>query len=298
MIVLNQGKELVRVESWDDVVGRPGFNGNLNPAEHVLSGIIGQYAFADRIRCGLSDCHTPHGRGYLVVTKSGVETNIGKDCGKNYFGVDFEAMATQFDRDMRDKQARERLWDFAFKLDELKQRIKALRTGERGADWVYKNSRPLVESGKGVPAVVIRRITELLRTGDSALTTEREPTEREIDLARVQSGRPPRVIVEKVADIRGLDALQGQNDLRQILVIDLEEGIKEFEPLDVDTMKSTELSRWSRWVGSIEQKLDSAATAIASGRALLSPANLQPFAVLIPSVEGPQTFQAYLKTLA
>ncbi|KQU81080.1 MULTISPECIES: hypothetical protein [unclassified Rhizobacter] len=298
MIVLNQGKELVRVESWDDIVGRPGFNGNLNPAEHVLSGIIGQYAFADRIRCGLSDCHRPHGRGYLVVTKSGVETNIGKDCGKNYFGVDFETMATQFDRDMRDKQARERLWDFTFKLDELKQRIKALRTGERGADWVYKNSRPLVESGKGVPGVVIRRIADLLRTGDSVLTTEREPTEREIDLARVQGSRPPRVIVEKVADIRGLEALQSQNDLRQIMVVDLEEGIKEFEPLDVDTMKSTELSRWSKWVGRIEQKLDSAAAAISSGQALLAPANLQPFAILIPNFEAPETFRAYLKTLA
>ena len=298
MIVLNQGKELVRVESWDDIVGRPGFNGNLNPAEHLLSGIIGQYAFADRIRCGLSDCHTPHGRGYLVVTKSGVETNIGKDCGKNYFGVDFETMATQFDRDIRDKQARERLWDFTFKLDELKQRIKALRTGERGADWVYKNSRPLVESGKGVPGVVIRRIADLLRNGDNLLTTEREPTEREIDLARVQGGRPPRVIVEKVADIRGLEALQSQNDLRQILVVDLEEGIKEFEPLNVDKMNSTELSRWSKWVGSIEQKLDSATAAIASGQALLTPANLQPFVILIPNFEGPEAFHAYLKTLA
>lgn len=298
MIVLNQGKELVRVESWDDIVGRPGFNGNLNPAEHTLSGILGQYAFGDRIRCGLSDCHTPHGRGYLVVTKSGVETNIGKDCGKNYFGVDFETMATQFDRDMRDKQARERLWDFTFKLDELKQCIKALRTGERGADWVYKNSRPLLESGKGVPGVVIRRIADLLRTGENALTTEREPTEREIDLARVQGGRPPRVIVEKVADIRGLEALQSQNDLRQILVVDLEEGIKEFEQLNVDKMKSTELSRWSKWVGSIEHKLDSATAAISSGQVLLTPANLQPFAILIPKFEGPKSFQAYLKTLA
>ena len=298
MIVLNQGKELVRVESWDDIVGRPGFNGNLNPAEHVLSGIIGQYAFADKIRCGLSDCRTPHSRGYLVVTKSGVETNIGKDCGKNYFGVDFETMATQFDRDMRDKQARERLWDFTFKLDELKQRIKALRAGERGADWVYKNSRPLVESGKGVPGVVIRRIADLLRTGDNALTTERKPTEREIDLARVQGARPPRVIVEKVADIRGLEALQSQNDLRQILVVDLEEGIKEFEVLNVDKMKSTELSRWSKWAGSIEQKLDSATAAISSGQALLTPTNLQPLAILIPHFEGPETFQAYLKTLA
>ena len=93
MIVLNTGKELVRLESWADIEGRPGYSDNLDPSQHKLSAILGQYAFSAQIRCGLSNCHTPHHRGYLVVTQSGRETNIGKDCGKTYFGVDFEALA-------------------------------------------------------------------------------------------------------------------------------------------------------------------------------------------------------------
>jgi hypothetical protein len=250
VIVLNQGKELVRVESWEDISGRPGFNGSLNPAEHELSAIIGQYAFGERIRCGLSNCQTLHARGYLVATRSGLETNIGKDCGKKFFGVNFEEMATRFDRDMRDKQARERLWDFSFKLDELRRRVNDLRAGDRGADWVHKSTRPLVEPGKGVPGVVIRRLGVMVKTGSTGLMVEREATARELELARAQGQRQPKQIVEeKVADVRGLDALLPENDLRQILVLDLEQTIKEFEAVDVDSLSSSGLSRWSRWAG-------------------------------------------------
>lgn len=62
----------------------------------MLSVIIGQHASTDWIRCGLSNCHTLHVRGYLVVTKSGLETNISKDCGKSDFVVAFETLATKF----------------------------------------------------------------------------------------------------------------------------------------------------------------------------------------------------------
>jgi hypothetical protein len=101
MITLNSERELISVEAWADIEARPGFVKDLNPAEHTLHAIIGRYLFKNRIQCGLSDCRTPHGKGYIVVTKDGGETNIGKDCGRTYFGVDFEQLARKFDRDLR-----------------------------------------------------------------------------------------------------------------------------------------------------------------------------------------------------
>jgi hypothetical protein len=133
MITLNSDRGLVRVEDWEDICTRPGFTGNLNPAKHQLASIIGRYVFGFVIRCGLSNCHTPHTRGYIVTTKDGLETNIGKDCGKVYFGVDFEEQARQFDRDMTDQENRELLWNFTFKIDEFDERVRALRAGARGA---------------------------------------------------------------------------------------------------------------------------------------------------------------------
>jgi hypothetical protein len=97
VITINGEKELVRVESWADIEARPGYDGKLNPAAHELDATIGSYIFADKIPCGLSNCRTLRDR-YLVPTKDGRPTNIGKDCGRIYFGADSETMSRQFDR--------------------------------------------------------------------------------------------------------------------------------------------------------------------------------------------------------
>ncbi len=300
MIVLNEEKELVRVETWEEITERPGFTDNLNPHEHELSKIIGQYAFQNMISCGLSNCHTPHSRGYLVATKSGQETNIGKDCGKNYFGVDFVDMAARFDRDMSDKEARERLWSFTFELDGIKATIKDLREGEHGADWVHRTSRPLVEPGKQVPIVVIRHIAAMLKTGTSALQIDREATQQEYEMEEARSGRSvkrPLIMSDKVADIRAIEALDQANDLRQILILDLEENIKSFEPLNIDTMTSKELFRWSKWTGTLKQRLDTARQSLEAGRALLKRTNLAPFMQVIEDADEREGFTKYLNSL-
>lgn len=81
MIAINTAKGPFKVESWEDVLERPGFTLDLDPNLHKLDSVIGRYVFGDMVRCGLSNCHTPHTRGYIVATKSGRETNIGTDCG-------------------------------------------------------------------------------------------------------------------------------------------------------------------------------------------------------------------------
>lgn len=300
MIVLNGDKELVRVETWEGITSRPGFNENLNPDAQKLSSIIGQYGFQNMIPCGLSNCHTLHARGYLVATKSGQETNIGKDCGKKYFGIDFVEMAAKFDRDMRDKDARERLWNLFFRLDEVKTMIKDIREGERGADWVHRTSRHLVDLGKQVPAVVVRNISTMLKTGATTLTKEREATQQEREMEEARTGRSikhPLIITEKVADITGLQALDQANDLRQILILDLEESIKAFEPLDIDTMTSKDLATWLKWAGTVDQRIEAARHSTEVGLILLTKKNLEPFMQMLEKEGEQKSFRQYLIAL-
>jgi hypothetical protein len=99
VITISTNKGLVKISTWEDVLHRAHFTSDLNPEEHELDTILGKYVFQDKVRCGLSNCHTLHGRGYLVTTKTGRETNIGKDCGKNYFGLEFEEAAKRFEAD-------------------------------------------------------------------------------------------------------------------------------------------------------------------------------------------------------
>jgi hypothetical protein len=117
MITISTEKGLIKVSDWSEITGRVGFLKRLNPAEHELASILGRYVFPDKVNCGLSHCGTEHAKGYIVTTKDGHETNIGKDCGKKYFGVDFQVMANRFDRDMTEQENRETLWNVGDHLE-------------------------------------------------------------------------------------------------------------------------------------------------------------------------------------
>lgn len=301
MIILNRDKELVTIESWDDITGRPGFNGSLNPEAHQLESIIGRYAFREYVPCGLSNCHTPHGKGYIVATKDGQETNIGKDCGRNYFGVDFETLSAKFDRDMQEKEYRDKVFSFIFRIDEVAASIEQLRGGANGGNWVYKASRPLIEGGKDVPVAVVRRIAQMIRTGDPILTKEREATEDEAKQMERQARRGlprPQYVSEPFAEVSGLDALYSENNLKDLLVLQLAEPLKELDGIDADALDFNGARKWARWIGEVDGKLARAAAAIERGRLLLTAANLRPFADATDlSTEGVTQFENYLKTL-
>lgn len=218
MITLNTNKGLIRIEVWDEIESRLGFVKNLNPAEHKLDSIIGRYIFKDKIRCGLSNCHTPHAKGYIVATKDGHETNIGKDCGKTYFGVDFETLSRKFDRDITEAENREKLWSFSFQLEELENKINQLRESNKGADWVHKNSRPLVIPNKGCPEEVVRRISSMIKARINVLSTQREATAQEIERLETLENRKlqrPYYVDEPIAEIAGnSSALPGKRSSR------------------------------------------------------------------------------------
>jgi hypothetical protein len=301
LIILNRDKELVTVDSWDSIVTRPGFSGSLDPAAHKLEAIIGRYTFRDYVPCGLSNCHTPHGKGYIVVTKDGQETNIGKDCGRNYFGVDFETLSAKFDRDLQEKEYREKVFSFIFLLDDVTASIEKLRGGEYGGNWVYKASLPLLDGGKDVPGAIVRLIAQMVRTGNPILTVDREATEEEIQQREQREGRSlerPQYVPVPIAEVAGLDALYKENNLKDLLVLDLAERLKELEGIDVDILDFNGARKWARWIGEVEGKMVRAATAIDRGRKLLTAANLRPLGDAADlSTDGVKQFEKYLKTL-
>lgn len=301
MIVIRTEKDLIAsVESWTEIEGRPGFTKDLDPREHSLKAIIGRYAFKDEISCGLSTCHQPHGKGYIVATSDGRETNIGKDCGKRYFGVDFETLSRQFDRDVTAKEYRDSLWSFYFSLDEVKRRLDALNNAERGANWIHRSTRPLVEVGRGVPTSAIRRLEQLVKTGSNRLTRPRLATEAEAELLRQtqaikESG--PLYVDEDIAHVQGLDALSPQNDLRQLLVLDLEQRIQDFEQVRIDELSFEALKHWSKWAGNVGSTLERARDVVESGRRLLTQENLTPVLQVMDDRKEAEQFREYLKTL-
>lgn len=300
MIFLVEDKGLVRVESWAQIIARPAFRSDLDPRQHELKRIIGQYEFRAEVPCGLSTCHTPHLKGFLVETKDGLETNIGKICGRTIFGVDFETLTRTFERYVADHENRSRLHDFAVHIDALEQRIQDIRKGEQGADWVYRKSRPLLREGGNVPTKIVRAVADMIRTGSSILKGQREATQRETEQREMIQRRKledPLFVEIPIAEIQGIAALREENNLRTLLVLEIEEELKAFSAITIDSLGHDDLRRWAKWTSSVPLNLARAEGAVADGRRLLTKGNLQPFDRILDNPSDRRAWSTYMSDL-
>lgn len=299
MITLNTEKGWVRLESWDDVLSRPGFLTDVDPNAVTLKSIIGNYAFPTFLPCGLSSCHTPHGRGYLVVTSDGHETNIGKDCGKKYFSVDFERMVRVFDRDIRAQERREALTAIQNQIPALKARIHALKHEAAGANWIHQKLNRFSPAGAGLPSEILRLVSGLVKQRDGKLTKSRLASAEELELMRAQGQRVQlgQTIVEEPAGVLdGLPALYKENDLRDLLV-DQMKPLETIESADVATLKEGELRELAKWAVTVEPTLARAETAISAGRRLLTQANLQQLSQFVSTKNERAALASFLQEL-
>ncbi len=300
MITINTEKGLITVDSWDDITSRPQFQAELDPKDKKLKEIIGRYIFKEKIRCGLSNCHTPHTKGYVVTTTDGDETNIGKDCGKTYFGVDFEALHRKFDRYVTETENRSILGSFSFQLERIQEKLMHLRKDRRSADWIHKCITQLTTRNSGCPDQVITQLTNMIRTQNNALKINRPASKKEIEAIEAVEGRrikEPYDIEETIAEISGIAALYPDNDLRKLLVLDLEANLNAFQELDIDQMTYEDLRHWSKWVGTVESTIQKAESVIEQGRRLLTRSNLEPFLKTLRNENDRKQFRQFISKI-
>ncbi|WP_165856849.1 hypothetical protein [Marinobacter sp. JSM 1782161] len=277
MITLNTERGLIKVETWQEIEELPGFTKDIDPKEYELKEIIGRYIFKDYIKCGLSSCHTPHGKGYIVTTKTGPITNIGRNCGRNHFGVEFEELSKTLETEIRIKTYRDTIGSFLIFIDQHKEAVNKLRSGPFGADTVYRKANLLLKNTSGCPEEAVKILSRMVRSRNTDITKDRIASKQEVeDLEAIQGKSLPRpyYIEEKVGYLSGLPFLYKENDLRERLIIDLEEGFKAIEELNLDDASDSELKHWSGWSSEVERKIKESEEILKYGVALLEKANL------------------------
>jgi len=298
MITLSTEEGLITVDSWDEITSRPRFQGNVNPKNKKLKEIIGRYKFKDKIQCGLSDCHTPHLKGYIVITTDNVETNIGNRCGKIYFGVDFKTEHKRFDRSVTEQENRSSLISFSFTIDNIKERLEHLQNAKRGK-WVNKFLTKLTNRNE-CPDEVVSALSKMVKNQDNVLMVQRLATKEEIETAEAVEGKNARksaYIEEPIAEIAGLAALDPDNNLRQLLILDVESKLNDFQKLDIDQMSFRDLQHWSKWAGTVDATITRADEIIEQGHRLLSRNNLEPFLKIIKEQRARNQFIQFLSSV-
>lgn len=101
-VAIQTAGELIRFQHPDEWRSRPKYQSTVDFAVHAPLRIVGGYDLAKELyqNCGLvmegALCNTEHGHGFVVETVDGLETQIGKDCGRRHVGAKFEELERQF----------------------------------------------------------------------------------------------------------------------------------------------------------------------------------------------------------
>jgi hypothetical protein len=112
-------RELLRFDHPEQWKERPGWRERIKLSEHNLARIVGGYHLGRDLwqHCGL--CNTEHGRGYVVGTMEGLETQIGKDCGTRHLGAKFEELERLFTATLEAQDRMKRLRELLVQRGDL-----------------------------------------------------------------------------------------------------------------------------------------------------------------------------------
>ena len=273
---------------------------DVDPKTVKLETIIGNYTESEFVVCGLSSCHTKHGKGYLVTAANGSITNIGKDCGKTHFGVDFESMRRNFDRDIQNMERRENLKAFQHHIPDYRDNLTELRTQKAGADWIFGKIKNLTTPGKSVPDPIVEVIRKVRLTRNPTLTKPRFATSEEVKQIEVAERRKiegPYYIDEPVGRLQGSAALYPENNLRDLLVLGLEKLFNDIEALDVDSLTSPQLRANIHRATGVDSQIGLAQYAIVLGRRFLQSENLKLLMEFAEDQDDQRQFEKFLQSI-
>jgi hypothetical protein len=246
--------DFVEIRSPDEIYSRPDYQADIDPTASKPEKIIAGYQFPEAIPCGLKNCHQPHKQGYLVLTTSGAETNMGWVCGVNHFGVDFRMMRKSFDRAASMHRYKLRLQEILGNADDILSRWNGLVNEAHGLRWLQQSMRWF---SRTYPPSVVAMVRDRSRRGDAVVSVERERSKQQLDAAEVAnpgvSRERLRYIAEPVGQLQGLSIFE--KDLYAHEAYKVENGLQELRGLDLESLSYRKLGDLYRWASTIEDSL-------------------------------------------
>lgn len=270
-----------RPTTFEEIRNRPRYLAPLDHKTHRLKDVLTNYDFDAMVPCGLKGCGTLHKVGVLAVTEDGAETNMGWKCGKAHFGEDFTRARSEYTRrrERADLVARAKL--LQANAPDIDKAIKDLVYRAYGGKWASRVTQSLT-------GVLGADIVESLRTStirdDLVVKESRERSKSEIEsFMALNPGTPrDRALYEEIVVGRLLPAGWLAFDIRQELVIKLQEPLGALRTLDVEATTSPKLKAEVKRYEAYEGVLDSAAEAVASALRFLDESNLRLLQQWIP----------------
>lgn len=111
----------IHFSSREEFEARPNYQPAMRCAQGELDYIVGKYGFSKdkQLQCGLNGCNHWHQHGFIIATKSGDETHCGQDCGRREFGVVWDELTAELDRQEKAETRRKLVGDVLKDRNEL-----------------------------------------------------------------------------------------------------------------------------------------------------------------------------------
>lgn len=243
---------LVDLKGPFDLQSRPAYLPSLDATDATLAEVLAPYHFDEPYPCGLASCRQPHQQGFLVVTDDGLETNVGKNCGKRIFGEEF-AIKANLQRQRADlKYQLETLQRVLDDKDKHLVRISELYERRTGTRWADALLRRLKES---IGRQTVSKLYAMAARRETSVEDVRDATkeERERHQAMNPDAKPLRYVPEKMGDLQGLSFLTASP---HSMATELKDKIHELHRIDTKALTAPKRREWVTWANNIEREFD------------------------------------------
>lgn len=272
-------KHFVKITTWDDISKMSGYTDSLDPKKEKLKQVINRYELPNKGKCGLSNCGTPHFRGYIVKTESGKLTNLGHICGNKHFGLNFTSLKNKLDKEVDYFNKVESIKFAQSNITDRYRELSGIETNWKKIESVYRTIK-----SEGLDGLY-DKLEQMKHSKSSTISRQRKATEPEIELEEVRTGKDvqnPFYISEILGDLKGLNYLADRIKIKALILNNkiILESLNEF-----DENKTTfkELSKMVKENENLNDSVREAHSIIADGFKLFSADNMRQFTPLISS---------------
>ena len=244
---------LVDLKGPEDLIRRSAHRSPLNATDARLAEVLAPYNFSEPYPCGLASCRQPHQHGFLVVTVDGVETNVGKDCGRRIFGEEFAIKANIQVERARLKRQLETLQRVLDQKEQLLSRIAELYDRPTGTRWASAELRSIKESR--IFRFPAKKLYAMATRGETAVVSIREATkeEKEQHHAFNPGAKPLEYMEVSLGHLQGLMFLASPpHDATTAL----KDKIYELERINVKALSPMKRQEWVEWANALERSFD------------------------------------------
>ncbi|WP_145533714.1 hypothetical protein [Yersinia alsatica] len=293
MIFIKNGDSIDKLKHWEDVQKRESFHEILDLTNQKLLDVFGYYELPEKKPCGKKSCRTQHYKGYLVVTETGDETNLGHICGSEAFGIEFENQAVEINKKATYhklltslKEAKANLWHFyqlkaqleagTPSLSDIAHRIMDMKDTRIIGRAAYATLKRMAGSGDGRVTVSRKRSQE---EADLLDVMAQKTTENESEDANVN--RKPQFENVVIGIVRHPESLLNDNDISLIYERDIKTVLEQLDGCNPDTMSERAVTTLGSKASRLEERFTFISDRVSKANILMTRENLKPLRLLL-----------------